>query len=293
MTPWMTPLTTAHAKGARIGLIAIGIALASVSSAEAKPPDVKAACVAASTQGQAQRDAAKLKAARDQFVLCARDECPGVVRKYCAEWLSDVERRIPSVVLRAQSGDGNDVADAQVSIDGALVANGLDGSAITVDPGAHDVRYERPGELPVTEHVVVVEGERGRVLIGHFPTKSAPPETIAVAPTSDARSIGPITYVLGGVGVLGIAGFAYFGITANGDLSHLRSTCAPFCATADLDSARHEALFADISLGVGLVALGIAAYTLFARPHETSNAATLIDVRPLPGGGVARVGASF
>jgi hypothetical protein len=274
------------------GFVALAILAALASSTPAKA-DVKAACVAASTQGQALRDAAKLKGARDQFLLCARDECPNVVRKYCAEWLSDVERRIPSVVFRVQSGNGNDVTDARVTVDGTLVVNGLDGSAITLDPGAHDVRYERPGEPAVSDRFVIVEGERGRVLTGRFPTKSVPVESIAITPATSARPIPPITYVLGGVGLVGIAGFAYFGLTASHDLDHLRTTCAPFCATADLDSARHEALFADIALGVGVVALGAAAYTFFTRPNDTPSAATLIDVRPLPGGGMARIGASF
>src|SRR5205807_1214100 len=109
----------------------------------ARAADVKAACVAASTEGQSLRDAGKLKAARDQFVSCARDQCPTVVRRYCADWLTDVERRLPSIVLRAQTSDGRDVTDARVMLDGQPLAEGLGGTAITVDPGAHDVRYQR------------------------------------------------------------------------------------------------------------------------------------------------------
>ncbi len=44
-----------------------------------------------------------------------------------------------------------------------------------------------------------------------------------------------------------------------------------------------EALVADIFLGVGVVALGVAAYTFFTR-HEAPAAAALIDIRPRVGG---------
>ena len=58
---------------------------------------------------------------------------------------------------------------------------------------------------------------------------------------------------MGGVGVVGVAGFAYFGLEAQSDLSHLRQTCAPFCASSDLSTVKHEALIADAPANLEIV----------------------------------------
>src|SRR5882672_74861 len=95
------------------------IALSSNAGAEAKQ-----VCADAYSQGQGLRDSQKLISAHTQFVLCARDVCApfmkGVMVKECAQWLSDVERRIPSVVFTAKRG-GVEMVDVTVRVDGAVV----------------------------------------------------------------------------------------------------------------------------------------------------------------------------
>src|SRR5205814_1618210 len=86
-----------------------------------------------------------------------------------------------------------------------------------------------------------------------------------------------LAYVLGGVGILGLGSFTYFGLTSKGDLSNLKDTCAPYCAQNDLDSVKTRMLVADISLGVGIVALGVATYLFVtngsnATPKTTASA---------------------
>jgi hypothetical protein len=258
--------------------------------------DVKQACVEASTEGQALRDASKLQDARARFVSCARDACPSIVRKYCAEWLTDIERRLSSAVFRVQSADGADVLGAHLFIDGQPQPHGLDGSALPLDPGEHAVRVERDGGEPLEQRIIILEGEKGRVvtlrLAAPAPTAPLPPSTETRPPASHPLTVSPLTLVLGGVGILGVASFTYFGLTAQGDLNHLRQTCAPRCASSDLDSVKREALVADISLGVGIVAVGVAVYTLFAH-HAPPAATAQIGFAPAPGGGIAQVSAQF
>ncbi len=118
-------------------------------------------------------------------------------------------------------------------------------------------------------------------------------ESLAAAPAKQGLS--PVAIVLSGVGLLGGVGFAYFGLTAKSDLDDLRRTCAPTCGSSNLAAARQKALFADISLGVGVVALGAAAWVFFAEraatPHPEAGA--LLDVTPTRGGAVARIGGPF
>jgi hypothetical protein len=221
------------------------------------------------------------------------------VKKACADWLADVERRLPSVVFRAQLADGSDVLDARLTLDGAPLAHGLGGAAIPIDPGEHVVRFEHDGAAPVEEHVVVVEGERGRVITGRFaapavasaPSPAAPEESPSTA--SSGRRLTPLTLVLAGVGGVGIIGFASFGIVATSDLNHLRQTCAPYCSASQLGNVKTEALVADVSLGVGVVALAAAAYVFFTQEKPAPASAAILDVRPEPGGAFATIGARF
>jgi hypothetical protein len=128
------------------------------------------------------------------------------------------------------------------------------------------------------------------------PTAPAPGQdtetSLPVAPSGGTK-LTPLTLVAAGVGVVGVAGFTYFGLKAHSDLSHLRQTCAPFCAPSDLSTVKHEALAADVSLGVGVVALGVAAYSFFAHHDAPPKDETTVSVSPVPGGAMARVGLRF
>jgi hypothetical protein len=292
--PLIRPL---HASfGACIAAILIGPPPARADGSQAD----KQACVSASTDGQALRDNGKLREAREKLVMCARDECPVIVRKYCAEWLAGVESRIPSVVFRAQTPDGADVTDARVTVD-AGSPHAVDGSATQLDPGEHRVRFEHPGDPPVEMRIVVAESEKGRIVAARFapkaeaPTAEAPePVETRPAPPPESKGIPPLAIALAGVGVLGGVGFAIFGITAKSNLDQLRQTCAPTCAPSDLDGVKQKAAIADVSLGVGLVALGAAAWVFFSSGSSSPPpASAVLDVRPTPGGAVARFGTQF
>src|SRR5207248_7008089 len=77
--------------------------------------------------------------------------------------------------------------------------------------------------------------------------KTEAPPTNEVLPPAKERSSGvsASAIVLGAIGVVGLAGFAYYGIKGKHDVDVLRSTCAPACDQADVDAAKHKLLFAD------------------------------------------------
>jgi hypothetical protein len=260
--------------------------------------DDKQACVDASTEGQSLRDAHKLHDAHDRFTTCAREACPAIVRKYCADWLADVDHRLPTVVFRVRSSEGADVAGATLTVDGK--GQTLDASTpVALDPGAHSVHASSPNGEEIDEKVMLVEGEQGRVVVLRFPASSGTSSGGALPPppkdtTTESSSGGftPLTTVSLVVGGLGVAGFAYFGLKARGDLSNLRDTCAPYCASSDLTTVKTEALAADIALGVGVVALGIAAYSFFSH-HDVPAAASLVEVHPRIGGASIDFGSAF
>src|ERR1700733_10293046 len=85
--------------------------------------DEKAACLDAASKGQRFRDTHKLVEAREQLRVCAAAQCPAVVQSDCANWLADVEKALPSVVLSAKSGTGVDLVDVTVSVDGQALGS--------------------------------------------------------------------------------------------------------------------------------------------------------------------------
>jgi hypothetical protein len=89
-----------------------------------------------------------------------------------------------------------------------------------------------------------------------------------------------VPIALGGVAVLGLAGFTYFFLSAASDAS----ACTPSCSNAQIDDLKSNVLIADISLGVGIAAgLGAGAYLLFATPSSSQGtSAGLKQLRLLP-----------
>ena len=109
-------------------------------------------------------------------------------------------------------------------------------------------------------------------------------------------SIVPVV-VVGGIGVLALANFALFGLMGKSDVDKLQN-CKPNCAESDVDSARTKLIIADISLGVGVIGVGVAAFLYFTRPKietkvQTGTSSLRLTGGPVPGGATAGIGGSF
>ena len=107
-------------------LLASAVAAAILSSSSWAFADDKLDCISASEGAQKQREDRHLTKAREQFLVCSRDVCPGAVRKDCIEAMSDIDKRMPSVVVRAKDGKGVDLVTVSVTIDGKLAADTLE-----------------------------------------------------------------------------------------------------------------------------------------------------------------------
>jgi len=149
------------------------VALIASTAAEAGATDVQA-CLAASEKGQRARANGKLREARESFLVCGNEGCPAIVRRDCAQWTSELTTALPTVVFGARDKGGRDLFDVTVSMDGEMIVTKLDGKAVFVDPGRHTFKLETAGAPPVTETVLVKEGEKSRVLNVTFAIGEAP-----------------------------------------------------------------------------------------------------------------------
>ncbi|WP_437954731.1 hypothetical protein WME76_24520 [Sorangium sp. So ce119] len=279
-------------------------ALAYLQPARARAGDAEA-CFTASEEGQRLRDDGHLRDARARFIACGAVACPALVRSDCAGWLSDVTARVPTLILSAQDEQGQDVADVQVTLDGAPLAARLDGKAVEVDPGEHVLRFERAGSAPVALRLVVREGEKLRRVSARLARPATAragattPGGGPIAPREDQAASPPassllLPIALGGVAAAGGVAYAALGLSARADADRLRTTCAPRCAEADVDAVRTKVIAANVAFGVGVAALGGAVAALLLRDSmPAAPAAAAVHVVPLPGGAAAALGARF
>ncbi|AUX32962.1 MULTISPECIES: hypothetical protein [Sorangium] len=118
---------------------------------------------------------------------------------------------------------------------------------------------------------------------------SAPPEEPAVP---------GLVWASGALGAAGLAVFAVAGALSLSAEADLRATCAPRCPGDDVRAIRVQHAIADVGLGVGVVALGAAAWLYLtrpaaARPPNAGAAAPGPALRPFVAGAAAGIEGAF
>jgi hypothetical protein len=249
-------------------------------------------CVDAYEQGQKLRSEGALQAAKEKFLVCADPACPAVTKGDCTTWVTEVEQSQPTVIIAVTDREGRDVTAARVSIDGRLVLESIDGKARPIDPGSRRITVEIEGEAAVDRDVVVREGEKNRRIDVSFA-----PAGGTKAPGDQGGGISPVTWVLGGVGVAGIALFGTFGALGLSEKSDAEETCAPNCDDDTVSSIRTKFVVGDIGLGVGVASLAAAVVVGIVSASGGGDEAAAMPVRvgaaPVLGGGIAVLEGSF
>lgn len=222
--------------------------------------DEKAECMTAAAKGQELRDHGHLVEARTHFQACAQSTCPAPIPTYCGDWLADLGRKMPTVVIRAVDENGHDVNDAVALLDGQPVF--LDGRAVEVDPGKHRVEIKRSGKKTFETEILAAQGEKDRVVVGKLASEAPP-----------GRRVPLPSWIGWGIGAAGLLSFTAFGIKARVDYDGFESSCGNRCAVSDRDSVATSVTIADVSLVIGLVAAGIGTAFYFLQPNATASSA--------------------
>lgn len=167
-------------------LLAAGSTVLAASTAMAAPPDA-AACVDAYTRAQTLRGDRKLLEARDALRICGQPTCKDFIVRDCVSWLDAVQSGLPSIVPVARDPAGNDLANVQVTMDGAPLLGKIDGRSVEVNPGTHAISFLASDGTKIDKDIVVAEGEKGKLIVVQFgasaaPAASAPGEAPAPAP---------------------------------------------------------------------------------------------------------------
>jgi hypothetical protein len=212
-------------------------------------------CLTGYQGGQLEAYHGRLLTARARMAQCMASSCPSTVRAECEPLLQQITRRIPSVLVVCRDG-ARGPSPRSVSIDGAPVS--VNGLPIELDPGEHE--FSVRGLEPERVRRNVTEGNGSQRIEFLCPEVSKRP-TVAIG-------------ALVGTSVLAASSFAYFGLDAIGR-RHDLDACKGDCDPRRVDAAFYRFVAADVSLGVGLVTLGIAAWLWFRSPSPTPNRAQL------------------
>ena len=278
---------------------------AAAQAPEATPaPDDKAACIAAFDAAQRARATLQLLETQNLLLQCARPSCGMSLMSECTQMYTEVERAIPSVVITAKDEGRNvDLTAVEVMIDGRPFAPSLDGRPIAVDPGEYQFTFKAPGHAPLERRIVIGTGDKYRQITIVFPAVEVPaphssgsaastssPESAPASPTGTSGADIPVmSYVLGGVSVVGLGTFGVLRIISSQDFDTLEEGCSPTCPKSDVSNLRQKYLFSNISLGVGAAAAAAAVlwYVFDADSGSSVEPDVAIRFEPARGGGVA------
>jgi hypothetical protein len=236
----------------------------------AEGDESKNACLESFGVAQRARRAGRLLETSTELRACAQAACPEIIAGKCTEWLEEVHAAIPSIVVVAKDGSGRDISDVTVTVDGRVAASRLDGRAIEVDPGPHDVVLSHPGEDPVSVHVVAVEGEKGRRVEARF---GAPPIVGEGEPAAEPGFyVSPVTWVCFAVGGAATVAGIVTGSLALQRASDLEDTCGgTVCSESlrgDFDQGAALANASTATFVIGGVGLAAGLVTLFVLGGE-------------------------
>jgi hypothetical protein len=232
------------------------LTFASVGSANAATPEE---CQAALETARALARSSRLVESRKALSACAQRTCPSTFIAECTKMATSVDERVPTFVLSAKTSKGEEITDVAATLDGKPFLPRLDGAEHAIDPGQHVLELHREGMIDAEQTFLAKEREHGRALAFTF---SAKPRDEPPIPT--------LFWVLGGVSILGLGGFAILQSAAISERDDLRDRCAPRCTPDDVDSVDTLSVAAKVALGMGIAAGAGAASALFL--HRTRPA---------------------
>ena len=142
------------------------------------------ACLSTLRSAQEKQHAGRLVEASQLFTKCSNQACGGFLWQECASSHTRLHASLPSVVPVVLDEGSDPLVDIQVQIDGQLVASRLDGLAVPVDPGQHELSFSTAAGVFASKTITVIEGEHNRPVAVVWPPAPMSPNAKAPAKAS-------------------------------------------------------------------------------------------------------------
>lgn len=196
-----------------------------------------------------------------------------------------LQASIPKLVILRSTG----AEAAEIQLDGVALGASSVGVPVPLDPGPHTVSAKAPGSLPFSQTVTIAENEEKSVNLALTP--EPPPEdtrslNLGNGAALDKTNPRLIPYVIGGVGVASLIGSGVLFGLRQSTLSDLKSKCGPggtacpSSAAGEYSNLKLYNVTAQITLGVGVVAVGTAVTMLVLQKRHAAPATTGMTLLP-------------
>lgn len=178
--------------------------------------------------------------------------------------------------------------DVQVRRDHVVVGPAAWGVASPIDPGEHLIEASSPGHKAWSTRVTM--GDRADSQSVDIPALEEKAEESPATPPSDETAAAPkpppespphrgntqrvVSYVVGGAGIVSLGLGTVFGVQAISRSSDAKRNCNPApsnctpTAIQENSEAKSDALLADVTLGAGIVAVGVGLFLLLSAPAD-------------------------
>jgi hypothetical protein len=190
---------------------------------------------------------------------------------FATERIRETSRRIAHLTIRPRASD----AGLKISTDGAPLPQSMWSVPRAVDPGAHEIVIEREGRPPIRIDVKLADGEVKVVDLEADKIPAAAPVREPSPPEPSGSRPSPFAWILGGIGVAGIATGSVTGVLAIGAANDYRDHCTNGeCDPEGLDAARTGrtmSVVSPIAFAVGAVALVASVYLFITTPSRPSG----------------------
>ncbi len=237
----------------------------------------------------------RLAAALGDYEIAAHEADEAKVAEVSAQVAArrdDLQARIPKLTIVRGSG----AEYATLSLDGVSLGSSSIGIKLPLDPGPHTVEARAAGFKPfsVSFEVAEKEAKQVEVKLERLPVAPAPPEdrtaprTFGTAePAKPAASTSNVLpYVVGGAGVASLGASAIFFVLRQNAIHTLDSQCVlppgnscPPEAEATYERGKTYNLLADVTLGVGIIGVGVGTVLWFTQ--KKSPSAPAVGVAPM------------
>ena len=206
-----------------------------------------------------------------EIALSTASQLGPAFEKEVKERSEALKARIPKLTIKRGKG----AAAAKIELDGVPLGTTVTG--VPIDPGAHIVEATAPGYQSFNTTITVEEGSEKTLdlELEKFPADTPPPGELAGEPKKvetvkeEPSLVAPI--VIGGLGVASLAASGVFFILRNGAISDLEDACGPqrdqcpASMESTYDDAKTYNLVSQVTLGAGIVGVGVAATLLLTQ----------------------------
>ena len=245
----------------------------------------------------------QLAAALGDYELAAHEADEAKVAEVSAQVASrrdELRARIPQLTLARGVG----AEYASVSLDGVSLGASSIGPKLPVDPGPHRIEAIASGFKPFRATIEIAEKEAKRVEITleRIPAPASTPEPSGPSgsPVNDHAEAEPartnlLPFVVGGAGVASLGAGVVFLLLRQNAINTLDGECTlppgrtcPASSQSTFDQGKTYNLLANVTLGLGVAAVGAGAVLYFTQKPKSTTATFVA-----PGAPGASLGASF